>query len=63
MWHTYACGPTHPPLKAVSLFQCECVSFSDDRDDVDLAVDGLHKLHIQRLQTGQGQVEIQSIDK
>ena len=42
--------PTHPPLQTIPLFQCECVRLGDDGDDVDLAVYGLHELHIQRLQ-------------
>ena len=42
--------PTHPPLQTVPLFQRECVRLGDDGDDVDLAVDGLHELHVQRLQ-------------
>lgn len=43
---------THPSLQAVSLPQCQRVSFGNDWDNVDFAVNGLHELHIQRLKTG-----------
>ena len=37
-------------LEHVDLLDCAGVSLPDDRDDVDLLVDLLHHLHIQRLQ-------------
>lgn len=42
---------TYPPLQAIPLLQRQCVGLGNDWDYVDFAVDGLHKLHIQRLQT------------
>lgn len=42
---------THPPLQTLPLPQCQCVSLGDHWDNVDFAVDGLHKFHVQRLQT------------
>lgn len=44
------CVKTHPPLQAVPLPQCQRVGLGNDWDYVDFAVDGLHELHIQRLQ-------------
>lgn len=48
---------THPPLQAIPLPQCQCVSLGNDWDYVDFAVDGLHELHIQRLQTSEEKEE------
>lgn len=45
----------HPSLETVSLSQRERVGFGDHRNDVDFAMDGLHKLNIQRLQAGKKQ--------
>lgn len=42
---------THPPLQTIPFPQCQCVSLGDNWHDVDFAVDGLHELHVQRLQT------------
>ena len=42
---------TYPSLQAIPLPQCQCVSLGNNWDNVDFAVDGLHKLYIQRLKT------------
>ena len=42
---------TYPPLQAIPLPQCQCISLGNNWDNVDFAVDGLHKLYIQRLKT------------
>lgn len=45
------CCP-HPALEPLPLFQSQSVRLGDDRNHVDLVVDGLHELDVQGLQAG-----------
>jgi len=45
------CYP-HPPLEPLPLSEGECVGLSNDRNHVDLVVNGLHELDIKRFQAG-----------
>lgn len=45
------CCP-HPALEPLPLLEGECVRLGDDRNHVDLVVDGLHELNVQGLQAG-----------
>lgn len=43
---------SHPALEPLPLSEGECVCLGDDRNHIDLIVNGLHKLHIQGFQAG-----------
>lgn len=43
---------SHPALEPLPLSESECVCLGDDRNHIDLIVNGLHELNIQRLQAG-----------
>lgn len=45
------CCP-HPALEPLPLSEGECVCLGDDRNHIDLIVNGLHKLNIQGFQAG-----------
>lgn len=42
----------HPALQPLPLSQGECVGLGDDRNHVDLVVNGLHELNVERFQAG-----------
>lgn len=43
---------SHPALEPLPLSEGQCVCLGDDRNHVDLIVNGLHKLNIQGFQAG-----------
>lgn len=43
---------SHPALEPLPLSEGECVSLGDDRNHIDLIVNGLHELNIQGFQAG-----------
>lgn len=43
---------SHPALEPLPLSEGECVCLGDDRNHIDLIVNGLHELNIQGLQAG-----------
>lgn len=43
---------SHPALEPLPLSEGECVCLGDDRNHIDLIVNGLHKLNIQGFQAG-----------
>lgn len=46
------CAAAHPALQPLPLPEGERVGLGDDRNHIDLVVDGLHELDVQRFQAG-----------